>query len=75
MCIRDRSLPDEEIVVVTRDLSGGAHEVFQKKIMKETKVKQDAIQAPSMGALVSKIIENKNAIDMYKRQIKRSCNW
>lgn len=58
----DPSLPDEEIVVVTRDLSGGAHEVFQKKIMKETKVKQDAIQAPSMGALVSKIIENKNAI-------------
>lgn len=58
----DPALADEEIVVVTRDLSGGAHEVFQKKIMKDTKVKQDAIQAPSMGALVSKIIENKNAI-------------
>ena len=58
----DPSLPDEEIVVVTRDLGGGAHEVFQKKIMKDVKVRQDAIQAPSMGALVSKIIENKNAI-------------
>lgn len=58
----DPSLPDEDIVVVTRDLSGGAHEVFQKKIMKDVKVKDDVIQAPSMGALVSKIIENKNAI-------------
>lgn len=58
----DASLPDEDIVVVTRDLSGGAHEVFQKKIMKDVKVKDDVIQAPSMGALVSKIIENKNAI-------------
>lgn len=30
--------------------------------MKDVKVREDAIQAPSMGALVSKIIENKNAI-------------
>lgn len=58
----DASLPNEKIVVVTRDLSGGAHEVFQKKIMKEVKVTKDVIQAPSMGALVAKIIENKNAI-------------
>ena len=55
-------LPQEDIVVVTRDLSGGAHEVFQKKVMKDVKVRQDAIQAPTMGALVSKIIENPNAI-------------
>lgn len=58
----DKSLPDEEIVVVTRDLSGGAHEVFQKNIMKDINVRQDTIQAPTMGALVEKIIENKNAI-------------
>lgn len=58
----DPSLPNEDIVVVTRDLGGGAHEVFQKKIMKDKKVRSDAIQAPSMGALVSKIIENENAI-------------
>ncbi|RRD39610.1 phosphate ABC transporter substrate-binding protein [Leptotrichia sp. OH3620_COT-345] len=58
----DKSLPDEEIVVVTRDLSGGAHEVFQKSIMKDIPVKEGAIQAPTMGALVVKIIENKNAI-------------
>lgn len=58
----DKSLPNDEIVVVTRDLGGGAHEVFQKKIMKDIKVSKNVIQSPSMGALVSKIIENKNAI-------------
>lgn len=58
----DSSLPDQEIVVVTRDLSGGAHQVFQKKIMGDTEVSDSAIQAPSMGALVTKIIENPNAI-------------
>lgn len=58
----DPSLPAEEIVVVVRDLGGGAHEVFQNVIMGETAVKEDVIQAPSMGALVQKVIENKNAI-------------
>jgi phosphate transport system substrate-binding protein len=58
----DPSLPDAEIVVVIRDLSGGAHEVFQSKIMGETKVREDAIQSPSMGALAAKVMENKNAI-------------
>lgn len=58
----DSSLPKEDIVIVTRDLSGGAHEVFQKKIMGDIEVSKNAIQAPTMGALVSKIIENPNAI-------------
>uniref|UniRef100_UPI004024ED03 phosphate ABC transporter substrate-binding protein n=1 Tax=Megasphaera micronuciformis TaxID=187326 RepID=UPI004024ED03 len=58
----DPSLPATEIVVVTRDLGGGAHEVFQEKIMGDTKVTDKAIQAPSMGALVAKIIENENAV-------------
>lgn len=58
----DPSLPSEEVVVVTRDIGGGAHEVFQSKIMGDTEVKTDAIQAPSMGALVEKIIENPYAI-------------
>ncbi|QXM06919.1 phosphate ABC transporter substrate-binding protein [Crassaminicella indica] len=56
------SLPHEEIVIVTRDLGGGAHKVFKKKVMGDKKVREDAIQAPSMGALVTKIMENKNAI-------------
>lgn len=58
----DASLPDEEIVVVTRDIGGGAHEVFQTKVMGDVDVKADAIQSASMGALVTKLIENKYAI-------------
>jgi len=58
----DNSLEHKEIVVVIRDLGGGAHEVFQKSIMGDTQVREDAIQAPSMGALVAKVIENKDAI-------------
>ena len=40
----DSSLPDEEVVVITRDINGGAHEVFQKNIMGDTEVKADANQ-------------------------------
>lgn len=58
----DPSLPDKEIVVVTRDIGGGAHEVFQQNIMGDAKVVKTAIQAPSMGALVAKVIENEYAI-------------
>ena len=58
----DSSLEHEEIVVVIRDLGGGAHGVFQDNIMGETEVRKDAIQAPSMGALVTKLMENKYAI-------------
>lgn len=58
----DNSLEHKEIVVVIRDLGGGAHGVFQKSIMGDTEVREDAIQAPSMGALVTKLIENKDAI-------------
>ncbi|MEL7567508.1 MAG: phosphate ABC transporter substrate-binding protein [Dehalobacterium sp.] len=58
----DPSLPNTEIVVVTRDIGGGAHEVFQKAIMGDTQVRADVIQAPSMGALVTKVMENENAI-------------
>lgn len=58
----ESSLPHEEIVVVIRDLSGGAYEVFQKNVMGETQISADAIQSPSMGALATKIVENKWAI-------------
>lgn len=58
----EASLPKEEIVVITRDIGGGAHEVFQKNVMGDTEVKSDVIQAPSMGALATKIVENKYAI-------------
>ncbi|MCB8818856.1 phosphate ABC transporter substrate-binding protein [Desulfosporosinus shakirovi] len=58
----DPSLPATDIVVVTRDIGGGAHEVFQKAIMGDSQIRADVIQAPSMGALVTKIMENENAI-------------
>lgn len=58
----DPSLPKNKIVVVVRDAGGGAGEVFQKGIMGDKKVTKEAVQAPSMGALGQKIIENKDAI-------------
>lgn len=58
----DKRLENKEIVIVVRDLGGGAHEVFQKSIMKDLEVKEDVIIAPSMGALAKKITENKYAI-------------
>lgn len=58
----DASLPNEEVVVITRDINGGAHEVFQKNIMGDTEVTSDAIQASSMGELVQNIIDNPYAI-------------
>ncbi|HHX63172.1 MAG TPA: phosphate ABC transporter substrate-binding protein [Epulopiscium sp.] len=58
----DPGLEHKEIVVVIRDLGGGAHGVFQDSIMGDTEVRTDAIQAPSMGALVTKVIENRYAI-------------
>ena len=58
----DASLPQKEIVVIIRDLSGGAYEVFQESIMGETQISPNAIQSPSMGALGTKIVENENAI-------------
>ncbi|GAA0745011.1 phosphate ABC transporter substrate-binding protein [Clostridium oceanicum] len=58
----DSKLPKEKIVLVVRDAGGGAAKVFKKAVMGDKKVSKDAIQAPSMGALTQKIIDNKNAI-------------
>lgn len=58
----DSSLPEQEIVVITRDINGGAHEVFQEKIMGDVQVSASAIQASSMGELVQDIIDNQWAI-------------
>ncbi len=58
----EASLPEEEVVVITRDINGGAHEVFQKNIMGDAEVKAEAIQASSMGELVQNIIDNQWAI-------------
>ena len=58
----DEELPDDEINVIVRDIGGGAHEVFQNTIMGDEEVIATAIQAPSMGALIARISENRNAI-------------
>lgn len=58
----DSSLEHKEIVVVIRDLSGGAAEVFDKQVMDGTPIVETAIQSPSMGALAEKIAENEYAI-------------
>ena len=58
----DASLEHKEIVLVIRDLSGGAAEVFDKNVMKGTPISENAIQTPSMGALAAKIVENEYAI-------------
>lgn len=58
----DSSLPGNKIVIVVRDAGGGAGEVFDKSIMNGKKISKEAIQAPSMGALGQKIVENKDAI-------------
>ena len=58
----DPSLEHKEIVLVIRDLSGGAAEVFEKNVMQKTPISANAIQSPSMGALAAKIAENPYAI-------------
>ena len=58
----DASLEHKEIVVVIRDLTGGAAEVFEKQVMQGTPISENAIQTPSMGALAAKIAENEYAI-------------
>ena len=58
----DASLEHKEIVIVIRDLSGGAAEVFEKNVMQGTPISENAIQTPSMGALAAKIMENEYAI-------------
>ncbi len=58
----DPALPHKEIVVIIRDLSGGAAEVFDKKVMQGTPVSENAIQSASMGALAEKLTQNVYAI-------------
>ncbi len=58
----DPSLEHKEIVVVIRDLSGGAAEVFENNVMQGTPISENAIQSASMGALAAKIVENEYAI-------------
>ena len=55
----DASLPDEKINVYIRDLSGGAYEVFQKSIMKDSQVTDAATQSASMTELANNVAGDK----------------
>ena len=55
----DASLPDEKINVYIRDLSGGAYEVFQKSIMKDSQVTDTATQSASMTELANNVAGDK----------------
>ena len=58
----DASLPNEKINVYIRDLSGGAYEVFQKSIMKDSQVTDTATQSASMTELANNVANDKWAI-------------
>ena len=58
----DASLPEEKINVYIRDLSGGAYEVFQKSIMKDSQVTDTATQSASMTELANNVASDKWAI-------------
>ena len=51
----DPSLPEENINVYIRDLSGGAYEVFQKSIMGDVEISPNATQSASMTELATNI--------------------
>lgn len=55
-------LPEEEIVLLVRDVGGGAHGVFQSAIMGEIDVTERAIEVPSMSGLVDRLMGNELAI-------------
>lgn len=58
----DSSLPDQEIQVYIRDLSGGAYEVFQTNIMGDIQITSAATQSASMTELATNIANNEWAI-------------
>lgn len=58
----DSSLPEQDIQIFIRDLSGGAYEVFQNNIMGDEKIASSATQSASMTELATNIANNEWAI-------------
>lgn len=58
----DSDLSEEEIILLVRDVGGGAHGVFQSAIMGDVEVSPHAIEAPGMPDLVSRLVDNNQAI-------------
>jgi len=53
---------DKEIVVVVREIGSGTRATFEEIVMRGVKIREDALQKPSNGAVKAKISENENAI-------------
>lgn len=51
----EKSLPEKQINVYIRDLSGGAYEVFQKSVMGKSEITPAATQSASMTELATNI--------------------
>jgi phosphate transport system substrate-binding protein len=58
----DSSLPEKPIVLLIRDMAGSANELLQSKVLEEKTFRADALQMPSMGAILRRLEENPNAV-------------
>lgn len=57
----DPSLPERPIVLLIRDMAGSANELLQSKVLEKKAFRADALQLPSMGAILKRLEENPNA--------------
>lgn len=58
----DSSLPDREIVLLTRDASGGNTQIMQESVMRERSFAPAALQMPSTGTQLRRLETNPNAV-------------
>ena len=58
----EASLPAKQVVLVTRDASGGVTEIFQERVMKKERLAASRLQFPSTAALIKKLESNDAAI-------------
>ncbi len=59
---KDVGGPERKVVVISRDTSSGTYEVWEKKVMKKTRVYPGALLQASNGAVSQVVANNKNAI-------------
>lgn len=58
----DPSLPDAEIVLLTRDASGGNTQIMQQRVLGQRSFARGALQQPSTGTQLRRLEANPNAI-------------
>jgi len=58
----DGSLPAKQVVLITRDASGGVTEIFQERVMKKERMAASRLQFPSTAALIKKLETSDAAI-------------